>query len=260
MSLRRFMDEAYRGKARSRRLETQKGNLILGLDDLADRVGAKPSKGDVEELAPSDPKLLARLISGSPDKKCLRIWGYLTSIAAERSSQPIRLPAGDFAGLELAKGTIILEKGGDHLGEGMAGGRILAEKEAGDYLGQGMTGGRIVAVSCGDYAFRRMGGGWGVVLGDAGDFLGLGNAGGRIAVGGSAGERAGWLMSGGRLRIKGDAGDYVGLLMKGGEIHVGGKAGSRAGWRMKGGCITASALGPDAGVDALGGSILRRDT
>lgn len=257
MKLKRFMDDAYQGKARAKRLETKKGDVVFGLEDLADRVGLRPSKSEVEALVPSDKTVLSSLISADPGKKYRMIWGYITALAAECSPEPLRLPtkAWDFVGLELSRGVIVVETGGDHVGERMKGGRIFVREGAGSHLGQEMSGGGIVAGSCGDYAFRNMRGGWGVVLGDAGSFTGLGNSGGRIAVRGSSGERSGWLMRSGKLRIKGDAGDYLGLLMSGGEILVKGSAGSRAGWRMKGGSIKAGAYGTEAGVGSQGGRI-----
>jgi formylmethanofuran dehydrogenase subunit C len=252
MSMKGFMNEAYQGKARSKHLETRRGDIVFGLEDLADRVGLKPSRQDVEALAPDDPSLLARLIASDPGRKYGMIWGILSSIAAERSPEPLRLPCRDFIGLELRDGVIVLERARDHLGERMRGGRIFVRGNAGDYLGQEMAGGGVVAGSCGDYAFRKMRAGWGVVLGDAGKFLGIGNCGGRIAVRGGCGERAGWLMRGGSLRVRGDAGDYLGLLMSGGELRVSGKAGKRAGWRMRGGTILAHALGPEAAASVMG--------
>jgi formylmethanofuran dehydrogenase subunit C len=247
-----FMDEAYRGKARSRRLETRREDIVFGLEDLADRVGLRPARQDVEALAPDDPSLLARLIASDPGRKHGMIWGYLSSIAAERSAEPLRLPCRDYVGFEMRGGVILLERAGDHVGERMCGGRIFVRGEAGDYLGQEMAGGGIVAEGCGDYAFRKMRAGWGVVLADAGKFLGIGNCGGRIAVRGGCGKRAGWLMRGGSLRVRGDAGEYLGLLMSGGEIRVSGRAGMRAGWRMKGGTILAKAFGPEAAPDVMG--------
>ncbi len=259
MKLKRFMDDAYQGKARTKRLETRKGATVFSLEDLADRVGLKPSKADVEELMPSEKAVLSRLISSDPGKKYQLIWGYVTAIAAERISEPLRLPARDYAGLEMSRGVILMESGGDHVGERMKGGRINISGSAGSHLGQEMACGVIVAGSCRDYAFRNMHGGSGVILGDAGNFTGLGNSGGRIAVRGDSGDRSGWLMHSGKLRIKGDAGDYLGLLMSGGEIIVKGRAGSRAGWRMKGGSIRAGDFGPEAGVGNQGGSILGLD-
>ncbi len=252
MKLGRFMDEAYQGKAQAKRLKTHQGDLVFGLEDLADRVGTKPDRADVEKFAPADAELLAQLLSGEPGKKYGMIWGYLSSIAAERSLGPLRLKDRDFAGLELCGGVLVLDGSADHVGERMAGGRIFVQGRAGDYLGQGMAAGGIVAEGCGDYAFRNMRSGWGVILGDAGKFCGLGNSGGRIAVRGDCGERAGWLMHDGSLRIRGEADDYLGLLMSGGEIIVQGRAGKRAGWRMKGGSIKAGGYGPEAATDVMG--------
>ena len=262
MLLKRFMDDAYGGKIRSKRLDTYKGGIVFGLDDLAERLGDRPSKPEVETLLPKDDKLLLSIISSDPGKKLRRkiIWGYLTSIAADHISSPLRIQFGDYVGLGLEKGIIVLDSGGDHVGEGMSGGRIFIKEKSGDYLGQKMAGGGIVAGSCRDYAFRNMRSGWGVVLGSAGKYVGVGNSGGSIAVRGDAAERSGWLMHSGRLRIRGDAGDYLGLLMSGGEIIVAGRAGRRAGWRMKGGSIKAGTFGPEGGEGRLGGSILRLDS
>ena len=252
MSMKRFMEDAYRGKARVKKLETRQGDMVFGLEDLADRVGTRPDRAEVEALAPADENLLGQLIAAEPGKKYQVLWGYLSSIAAERSPVPLRLPARDFAGLELCRGSIILEEGKDHVGERMKGGRILVHGSAGDFLGQEMSGGGIVAWGCRDYAFRNMRGGFGVVQGTSGNFTGLGNSGGRIVVRGNCGERAGWLMRGGSVRIAQDAGDYLGLLMSGGMIAVKGRAGKWAGWRRKGGEIRAGSFGPEAADGVLG--------
>ena len=262
MSLKRFMNDAYHGRARSRKLDTAKGDIVFGMDDLADRLGDRPSKKDVEMLLQKGDKLLMSLISSNPGKKNKHkvIWGYLTGIAADRSSSPLRIESGDFVGIGLEKGIIVLDSGGDHVGEGMSGGKIFIKGESGDYLGQDMSGGGVVAGSCGDYAFRNMRAGWGVILGNAGNYAGVGNSGGSIAIRGSAGERSGWLMHSGCLRIRGDAGGYLGLLMRGGEINVIGMAGRRAGWRMKGGIIKACSYGPEIGEGMVGGSIQGLDS
>ena len=252
MKLADFMDDAYQGLAKGRRLKARQGDMIFSLEDLADRVGTKPSRIAVEELVPNDESLLRQLVKADPGKKYQLLWGYLSSIAAERSPEPLLLPARDYAGLELTSGTIILEEAGDHVGERMKGGRIFARRGAGDFLGQEMSGGGIISRRAGDYAFRNMRGGYGVVQGDCGKSLGLGNSGGKIACLGSCGERAGWLMHSGRLRVRGEAGDYLGLLMSGGKIVVSGRAGKRAGWRKKGGTITATGFCPEAADGVLG--------
>jgi formylmethanofuran dehydrogenase subunit C len=253
------MEAAYQGKTRNRRLDTHSGEIIFGLDDLAERAGNNPTKAEVERLVPLDSKLLSRLVSEDPGKKLFPLWGYLTSLAAERNPRPLKLPGLNFAGREMSSGVIILDAGDNHIGEGMTGGKIVILGQAGDYLGQAMAGGGIVAKSCGDYAFRNMRAGFGVIQKDAGNYFGLGNSGGRVLVKGNTGVRTGWLMRGGRLMVKGDAGDYLGLLMSGGEITLCGSAGSRTGWRMKGGIIRVSECGPETGAGAVGGKILGRD-
>ena len=255
MKISSFMDSAYPQGNHSFRLKKSKKDMIFSLEDLADRIGERPDRASVEELVGGgEVSQIELLLSSQPDKRCAKIWGHVSSLAAERSPLPLRLPAWDYAGMELEGGNIILEKGGDHVGERMSGGRIVVQGAAGDYLGQEMKGGGIVAAGCRDYAFRQMKGGWGVVKGEAGKFLGLGNSGGRIVVQGSCQERAGWMMHSGRLYVRGDAGEYLGLLMSGGEIRVRGEAGRRAGWQSKGGSIAASCFGPEAvdGVIELG--------
>jgi formylmethanofuran dehydrogenase subunit C len=255
MKLKNFVDDAYGGKANAGRLRTRSKDIVFSLDDLASRVGQKPSREEVEALVFTDERILDRLLESSPIEEHRVIWGILSSIAADRSPLPLHLSPGkspiDYAGLSMHKGTIIIDRAGDHVGEMMTGGRIFILGAAGDYLGQGMSGGGIVSHSCKDYAFRNMKGGWGVIKGDAGSCLGLGNSGGKILVKGSSGERAGWLMHGGKLRIQKDAGDYLGILMSGGCIIVSGRTGNRAGWRKKGGTISAGSYGQEAAVDLL---------
>ncbi len=240
MGLRRLMENAYGGKPRHKRLESEKGDKVISIGDLAERFSGNPKKEDVAELVNND--ILPGLLSSPTEgKKEALIWGYITSIAAERSNAPVIVPARDFAGLELSSGTLILKdeekkRRPSHVGERMISG-VIRLGDAGDYLGQEMSGGGVIATSCGSYAFRNMRGGWGVISGDAGSFIGVNNSGGRILVKGSVGERAGWLMRSGRLTVLGDAGDYVGILAKGGVIKVRGKAGRNPGWRARGGRI-----------------------
>ncbi|MFZ2471233.1 MAG: hypothetical protein WAW52_04745 [Methanothrix sp.] len=252
MKLVRFMDAAYQGKASGHRLKTRQGDMIFSLEDLADQIGEKPSRAEVEQFVPQDKNQLDLLISAHPAKRYGLLWGYLTSLAAERCNAPLMLPSCDYAGLELSCGTIILQEAGAHVGEKMKGGKIRVVGNAGDYLGQEMSGGGIIAAGCRDYAFRNMRGGYGVVRGDGGKFTGLGNGGGRIVVQGSCGDRAGWLMRSGSLYVRGDCGDYLGILMSGGKIVVKGRAAKRAGWRKKGGTIKAASFGPEAADDVLG--------
>ena|GEM_PF-206443 len=285
MSLSGFMDRAYGVRVRGKkRLEENKGEFLLGFEDLAGRLKERPKRAEVEALAPDDSGAIVDLVvSASPkDRREEMIWGLLSGLAAEKLSEPLVIPPRNYSGLGMVRGTIILDStaqnkdkaraeakasGGTgqtrnarahHLGEKMVGGWIVVRGGAGDYLGQEMKGGGIVCSSCGDYAFRNMAGGWGVVKGNAGNYLGVGNSGGRIAVKGRAGARAGWLMRSGKIRIGKDAGEYLGIMMGGGSISVGGKAGPRAGWRMKGGLIEAAGYGSEAGDEKVGGSILRR--
>jgi formylmethanofuran dehydrogenase subunit C len=253
------MDDAYKGKIREKSLNTHKGKIVFCLDDLAEMVGKRPTKSEIEQLVPSDRTQLSRLISEVPSKKLLPIWGFLTSIAAEKSPGPVNITGQDYVGHELSFGTIVLDEGADHIGEKMKGGKIIVKGKAGNYLGQEMIGGGIVAKSCKDYGFQNMRGGWGVIFGDAGNFLGLGNSGGKLLVKGNTGDRTCWLMRSGRVVVKGDARDYLGLLMKGGEVLVYGKAGSGAGYWMKGGKIIASTFGSESGDGAVGGRIFERD-
>lgn len=252
MSLKSFMDDAYKGRTRAKRLETRRGEMVFSLEDLAERVGTKPSRSDVEALVPGDQMLLMQLLAQEPKKSHQLLWGYLSGIAADASPVPLKLAARDYTGLELLHGTLILEGTGHHLGERMSGGKIVVQGSAGDYLGQEMSGGGIIAQGCRDYALRNMRGGFAVLRGGARNYLGVGNYGGRIVLRGSCGERAGWLMRGGSLRIAGDADDYLGLLMSGGKIVVRGRAGKRAGWRRKGGTIRAAGYGPEAADGVLG--------
>lgn len=263
MKLVGFMDAAYQGKLPERKLKTGQRDLIFNLEDLADQIGEKPSRAEVERLVPRDKNQLDLLISAQPGKKYSMLWGYISSLAAECATIPLILPCRDYAGIELNQGTIILQdtaghsgshaesQAASHIGERMTGGKILVQGRAGDYLGQEMKGGGIIASGCRDYAFRNMRGGYGVVRGDAGKFAGLGNSSGKIAVLGSCAERAGWLMSGGCLHVRGDCGEYLGILMSGGRITVTGNAGRRAGWRKSGGSIKAASYGPESAEDLL---------
>jgi len=137
-----FMNSVYPEGNPSSRIKKSRKDMIFSLEDLADRIGERPDRARVEELVGGEASQIELLLSSQPDKRCAMIWGYVSSLAAERSPLPLRLPARDYVGLELAGGSIILEKGRDHVGERMSGGRIKIEGAAGDYLGQEMKGGR----------------------------------------------------------------------------------------------------------------------
>lgn len=260
MKLSRFMDEAYHASPPAKERKLRRKSPVFSLEDLADLAGSRPGRADVEQYLPDEGDegdegngggQIEMLLSGQPGKKHAVLWGYLSGLLAERREGPLALPGLDYAGLEMRRGCLILEQAGSHVGERMAGGRIIVQGGAGDYLGQEMRGGGIIAAGCGDYAFRNMQAGFGLIRGDAGKFAGLGNRGGRVVVQGSCGERAGWLMHSGSLYVRGDAGDYLGLLMSGGRIKVRGNAGRRAGWQKKGGLIAAARFGPEAAEDVV---------
>jgi formylmethanofuran dehydrogenase subunit C len=197
MKLVGFMDAAYQGKASGRRLKTSRGDMIFSLEDLADQVGSRPSRATVEEIAAQEQSQLDLLISADPGKKFGLLWGYLSSLAAERSPSPLHLPSRDYAGLEMEKGTIILQEAASHVGERMRGGKILVQGSCGERAGWLMRSGSLY------------------VRGDCGEYLGLLMSGGRILVKGKAARRAGWRRKGGTIAAGGygpeAADDVLGL-------------------------------------------------
>lgn len=114
----------------------------------------------------------------------------------------------------------------DRIGYGLAGGTITVEGEVGAYCGAEMTGGTITVSGC------------------AGPFLGAGIADGRITVAGDAGAFAGGALFG---RPAG---------MRGGVVAIGGTAGKRAGDRMRRGLIVARGFGPEAGSRMIAGTLV----
>src|SRR5262249_37647530 len=121
----------------------------------------------------------------------------------------------------------------DHVGRGMAGGRLIVEGEAGAYAGLGMTGGHLtIQGDAGAFAGAAMQEGVLEIAGNAGDFLGgglpgerRGMAGGLILVRGDAGNRAGDRQRRGTILIEGRAGDYLGARMVAGTtIRLGAAA------------------------------------
>lgn len=183
MKLVRFMDAAYQGKASGRRLKTRQGDMIFSLEDLADRVGEKPTRAEVEQFVPQDKNQLDLLISAHPGKKYALLWGYLTSFAAECRTAPLILPCRDYAFRNIRAGYGVVR--GD----------------CGKFAGLGNCGGRIVVQgSCGERAGWLMRAGSLHVRGDVGDYLGLLMSGGKIRVLGKAAKRAGWRKKGGSIR------------------------------------------------------------
>ena len=91
MKLKGLMDEAYRGKVRGKkRLDERRGEFLLGFEDLVDRLKERPKREEVEALVPQDVESVRDLIiSAFPGgRREEAIWGYLTSIAAERAPRP----------------------------------------------------------------------------------------------------------------------------------------------------------------------------
>ena len=87
MTLKGFMNDAYGGKVRKKkRIEKKTGEFVLGFEDFAQRLGEKPGRNEVEELAPFDEAIFSLIESASASPltpREERIWGYLSGIAAE---------------------------------------------------------------------------------------------------------------------------------------------------------------------------------
>ncbi len=92
MKLAEFMDDAYQGLKRGRRLETREGDTIFSLEDLADRVGTKPSRSAVEELVPRDMSTLNRLIDSDPGKTYQLLWGISPALQPNAALSPCIFP------------------------------------------------------------------------------------------------------------------------------------------------------------------------
>src|SRR5690554_2705903 len=124
-----------------------------------------------------------------------------------------------------------------HLGNGMAGGRLVIEGNAGAHVGAEMTGGRIIVEGdAGPWAGAEMRGGVLEIRGNAGSHLAAAYAGsprgmngGLVLVHGSAGDLAAERMRRGIVAVAGDAGDYAGAAMLAGTLLVFGRLGRRPG-------------------------------
>jgi hypothetical protein len=92
MKLSEFMDDAYQGLTRGRRLETRQGDTIFSLEDLADRVGTKPSRNAVEELVPQDKSTLIQLIDSDPGKTYQLLWGISPALQPNAALSPCIFP------------------------------------------------------------------------------------------------------------------------------------------------------------------------
>ena len=92
MKLAEFMDDAYQGLTRVRRLETRQGDTIFSLEDLADRVGTKPSRNAVEELVPRDMSTLIQLIASDPGKRTSFSGGISPALQPNAALSPCIFP------------------------------------------------------------------------------------------------------------------------------------------------------------------------
>ena len=120
---------------------------------------------------------------------------------------------------------------GMHVGEKMAGGKILVRGDAAGWAGSDMKGGSIE------------------ILGNAADYLASpyrGSSGGmskgKIIVHGNVGSDVAVFMKGGVIKIHGNAGPFLGFRMRGGTIHVEKNVGRRVAACMTGGKIVVSGI------------------
>lgn len=132
-----------------------------------------------------------------------------------------------------------------HLGQQMAGGKIVATGSVGRHVGAAMTGGEILIQSnASDYVGAAMTGGLIEILGNAGDFVGAnlegdryGNNGGEIIIGGNAGNGLGRRMRRGVIVVIGDVGDLAAWEMLAGTIVVLGRCGQQVGANISRGTL-----------------------
>jgi formylmethanofuran dehydrogenase subunit C len=159
------------------------------------------------------------------------------------------VPLGDAFGVAASSGDELIIEGAtdrfDHLGRGLAGGRLVVEGDAGDHLANGVTGGEVeVTGRAGRYVASGMTGGTVRVRGNVGGFAGaalpggrFGMTGGWLLVGGSLGERAGDRMRRGTIVAGGDLGAFAGARMIGGTIVGAGACGATPGYGMRRGTL-----------------------
>ncbi|MEY2653864.1 MAG: hypothetical protein RLZZ524_892 [Pseudomonadota bacterium] len=134
----------------------------------------------------------------------------------------------------------------DHIGEGMAGGRLVVHGDAGDHVGSGMTGGDLrVHGSVRDLAGCELAGGRLCIDGDVGEACGSprpghldGMKGGLLLIGGSAGARLADRMRRGTLIVAGDVGEHAASRLVAGTLVIGGALrGRHAGWGQRRGSV-----------------------
>lgn len=133
-----------------------------------------------------------------------------------------------------------------HLGQQMAGGKIIATGSVGRHVGTEMSDGEIV------------------IQGDAGDYVGAAMTGGLIEIRGNAGDWVGanlagdpYGINGGEIIIAGNAGKALGRRMRRGVIVVGGDVGDLAAWEMLAGTIIVFGRpGQNIGVNIFRGTLV----
>lgn len=165
----------------------------------------------------------------------------LFAVSASDEADTLRL-AGDFARV-------------DHVGTGLAGGRIVVDGSVGHHAGAGMSGGTLeVGGDAGLHAACEMSGGLLSIGGNVGDFAACpmpggmdGMRGGTLIVRGRAGDRFGDRMRRGTAVVFGDAGDFLASRMVAGTIALGGRAGRHPGHLMRRGSLVFAGAAPEIG-------------
>jgi formylmethanofuran dehydrogenase subunit C len=137
------------------------------------------------------------------------------------------------------------------IGAGMKNGVIIINGNVGMHLGEKMAGGKIVVYgdAC-QWAGASMKKGLIEIHGNAGDYLASpyrgsteGMKGGKIVVDGDVGSDSGAYLHGGLIKIKGsNVGQFLGFHMSDGIIRVEKNASSRLGANMTGGKIIVSGV------------------
>lgn len=165
----------------------------------------------------------------------------LFTVRASDEADTLRL-AGDFSRV-------------DHVGTGLAGGRVVVDGSVGHHAGTGMWAGTLeVEGDAGLHAACEMAGGLLRIAGSVGDFAACpmpggmdGMRGGTLIVRGRAGERFGDRMRRGTALVFGDAGDFLASRMVAGTIALGGRAGRHPGHLMRRGSLVFAGPAPEIG-------------
>jgi len=167
------------------------------------------------------------------------------------------LQRADHIGRGLASGRIVVQAGvGDHAGTSMSGGELLVQGDAGLLAGCQMAGGRLeVQGSVGDHAASGL----------PGSMDGM--RGGLFIVHGHAGRRLADRMRRGTLIVLGDVADFAASRLVAGTLVLAGRVGAHPGWGQRRGSLvlldTTLQPGPTwvpAGADApVAWQLLARD-